>query len=297
MATLNIYRGIPASGKTTAALEWIAEDPENRARVNRDDIRFMTFGKYHDVDEGYVTKVQAELLTTAMKAQRDIVLDNTNLHAKHLKPILALAAKWGYGVEFRDFPVDLHVALQRDLEREKFVGPKVIQSFYDRYTRNGKFPPIPEVAPPAVFPKHVWTPGLPVAIIVDLDGTLAIHNGRSPYDDSKIHTDLVDRTVQSIVGWHYDQGTVIVFMSGRDEGRARAETVKWLVNNDVDYYDHLIMRPAGDKRNDAVVKNELFETHVAGKYNVLFCLDDRNRVVDMWRAKGIKCLQVAEGDF
>ena len=34
-----------------------------------------------------------------------------------------------------------------------------------------------------------------------------------------------------------------------------------------------------------------------GNYNVKFVLDDRNRVVEMWRSLGLTCLQVADGDF
>lgn len=37
--------GIPASGKSTWAKQWVLEDPEHRIRFNQDDIRNM-FGKY-----------------------------------------------------------------------------------------------------------------------------------------------------------------------------------------------------------------------------------------------------------
>jgi hypothetical protein len=57
------------------------------------------------------------------------------------------------------------------------------------------------------------------------------------------------------------------------------------------------MRPEGDTRNDGIVKNELFERHLAGRFIIDFVLDDRDRVVAMWRAKGLKVLQVAEGNF
>jgi hypothetical protein len=58
------------------------------------------------------------------------------------------------------------------------------------------------------------------------------------------------------------------------------------------------MRAAGDQRPDYIVKNELFEEHVAGKYNILLSLDDRDSVVDLWRNKmGIPTFQVANGNF
>lgn len=59
------------------------------------------------------------------------------------------------------------------------------------------------------------------------------------------------------------------------------------------------MRKAGDKRNDAIVKQEIWENDISGsgRFDVFFVLDDRNRVVEMWREQGLKVLQVAEGDF
>jgi hypothetical protein len=58
------------------------------------------------------------------------------------------------------------------------------------------------------------------------------------------------------------------------------------------------MRAPKDQRKDSIVKKELFEESVRNNYNILFALDDRNQVVDMWRKElGIKCLQVNYGDF
>ena len=50
-------------------------------------------------------------------------------------------------------------------------------------------------------------------------------------------------------------------------------------------------------RKDSVVKQEMFMAHIAMKYNVLYVLDDRNQVVQLWRSLGLKCLQVADGAF
>lgn len=45
MNKIIICRGIPASGKSTWAKQWVLEDPEHRIRINQDDIRNM-LGKY-----------------------------------------------------------------------------------------------------------------------------------------------------------------------------------------------------------------------------------------------------------
>lgn len=54
-------------------------------------------------------------------------------------------------------------------------------------------------------------------------------------------------------------------------------------------------RPA-DKRRDSLVKRGLLE-EIGQLYAVRGVLDDRNQVVEMWRAAGLTCLQVADGDF
>ena len=57
------------------------------------------------------------------------------------------------------------------------------------------------------------------------------------------------------------------------------------------------MRRTKDFRKDAIVKTELFEAHIRGQFEVLFVLDDRDQVVEMWRQMGFACLQVAPGNF
>jgi len=57
------------------------------------------------------------------------------------------------------------------------------------------------------------------------------------------------------------------------------------------------MRSQGDTRPDEIVKREIYEEHIKPLYNVDFVLDDRNKVVKMWRSLGLKVLQVAEGNF
>ncbi len=134
----------------------------------------------------------------------------------------------------------------------------------------------------------------PIAVICDIDGTLAHMVNRGPYDPTKYLDDVRD----DLVAWAFDAlsvGAVRIIMSGRDEDY-RADTELWLKRNEIEF-DQLYMRPSGDNRNDAIVKQELYEAHVKDVYDVRCVLDDRNRVVDMWRANGLRVFQVADGDF
>jgi hypothetical protein len=57
------------------------------------------------------------------------------------------------------------------------------------------------------------------------------------------------------------------------------------------------MRKRGDKRKDVIVKKEIYEKFIKDNYEVFFVLDDRDQTVKGWRDLGLKCFQVAEGNF
>ena len=83
MSKLIICRGLPASGKSTWAKQWVLEDPEHRVRINQDDIRLM-LGKYWVPSrEKLVQHIQEEALIEALLRGYNIVIDNTNLNEKY----------------------------------------------------------------------------------------------------------------------------------------------------------------------------------------------------------------------
>ena len=138
---------------------------------------------------------------------------------------------------------------------------------------------------------------LPAAIICDIDGTLAhISDGRSPYDASRAMNDSLDDAIASIIDMYYAHDYKIIILTGRSAEHLDV-TVEWLAKHSINY-NEIYTRAEGDNRKDSIVKKELYSTHIAPRFNVKFVLDDRNQVVDMWRNElGLKCLQVAEGDF
>jgi hypothetical protein len=139
-------------------------------------------------------------------------------------------------------------------------------------------------------------PSLPKAIICDLDGTLCLMNGRSPFDASRCDEDLPNIPVVNMVKNYHQLGYKIILASGRED-TFKPQTMTWLERYGITY-DMLIMRTSGDFRKDAIIKKEIFVNHVEGKYFVELVLDDRNQVVDLWRNDlHLPCFQVFYGDF
>jgi hypothetical protein len=143
-----------------------------------------------------------------------------------------------------------------------------------------------------------YTPpaGAPSVVLVDVDGTVALRAGRSPYDETLVDTDLPNRPVIMTVRALHAAGHAIVYCSGRTEG-CRDKTEVWLREHVGVPFEALHMRPVGDQRRDSIVKLELFDAHIRHRYAVLCVLDDRKQVVEAWRAIGLTVLAVADGDF
>lgn len=136
----------------------------------------------------------------------------------------------------------------------------------------------------------------PLAIIVDVDSTVALRGDRSPYDESRVHEDLPNLPVITVVRAMHNADHLVIFVSGRSEGCFVA-TRKWLTEHVDVPYAALHMRLIGDSRKDAVVKREMFDREIEGRFDVTAVFDDRRQCVDLWRSLGLACLAVADGDF
>lgn len=307
MSKFVICRGLPASGKSTWAKAWVEEDPDGRARVNRDDIRYSMFGKGWGVDEDVVTAVQQAALRAAFKSDKDVVCDDTNLNSKVVRKLLKIAAEYNAEVEYNDSFLDVPpiVCVSRDLMREPSVGSGVITQMVNRYFAGGKRPKRPEpVADERIVAEpYVGDPELPRAILVDLDGTIAKNDGHRGYFEwAKVGNDKPIKEVIEIVQALWNDGYQIIFVSGRDS-ICFGETWEWIrvhVFYPMGKWDanpQLIMRAHNDMRKDSIVKLEIFDREIRNNYNVVACFDDRNQVVDAYRSIGLRVLQVAPGAF
>lgn len=293
MSELHLTRGIPASGKSTYAKGWVAADPLKRARLNRDDFRAMMFGQrlLTFEQEKAVSAAQQAAAKALLGAGMQVMIDDTNLRDKWVRMWYAYAPV----IHFHDFEITLPEAIARDKVRAASVGESVVRDYYKRFTNGGILRPAPDNPSVLVGPK-TYVPGHMKAVSFDIDGTLA-HMGdrRGPYETSKYMLDEVDVLVREAL-WLYEQaGYRIVILTARSED-FREDTEQWLERMDITY-DELLMRPTGDNRNDSIVKSEIVDNHISGQYDIRMHFDDRDRVVNALRDKGIKVAQVNPGNF
>ncbi len=143
------------------------------------------------------------------------------------------------------------------------------------------------------------------AVIFDIDGTLANIQHRRMYVASKpknwrafnlaMVNDTVYPDILELYNLFKEAGYTMIIVSGRSE-ESRKVTEEWLAKYEI-VYTKLYMRPLKDNRSDAIVKQEILQQILENGYVPLMAIDDRNRVVNMWRSNGIRCLQVCDGDY
>lgn len=318
MIRVEMLVGIPGSGKSTYAKQLVAKDPNNWARINNDDLRAMLNGSVWTADyEKFITDTRNHLIRDALKRGKNVVIDNLNINRRHFDDVCKIAKSVNSDIQVfeKAFYIDLDEAIARDAQREgkAKVGEEVIRKWWKE--SGGKqfnfYKPRVEIfqarkgnlIQSAEVPSH--DPNLPTAVLCDLDGTLALIHNRSPYDASDCDIkDLPNTPVIETVLAHYKAGRKIIFCSGRED-KYRPETIRFIEKHCLIYNSgtcypieyQLFMRKTDDFRKDAIIKEEIYQENIEGKFNVLMVLDDRNSVVEYWRSKGLSCFQVAPGDF
>ena len=126
-------------------------------------------------------------------------------------------------------------------------------------------------------------------VLFDLDGTLAMTSTDDWYDRD-YREDHPRMPVVWLARALHRLGFRVVLFSGRKEHK-REQTETWLAWHRVPFVA-LHMRADEDQRNDAIVKRELFDASGIAVDDVLFVVDDRPSVVAMWRALGLRVLDV-----
>lgn len=317
MAKMFILRGLPGCGKSHKAREI---QKEHGGRIaERDIFRKLIFGKYSGdgIDEKVITEAQTAFVEEGLRLSENVIISDMNLRNAYVKAWVERAWKHNAEVEIVDMTnVPLVDCLYQNkmggrFNEGKVVPTDVIKSLHERFIK-GKEHPLPvQLAGIAKeedrrrFEAYVPDTTKPRAIIVDIDGTVARMVARGPFDEHLVHTDELIDAVAEMVEFAAQCEIHIIFMSGRTDGCYSAtrawllRKMPWLDYNWAGVTWELHMRRSVEDRGrpDDIVKYEMFRREVAHRYNVLYCIDDRNKVVKMWRDIGLTVAQVAEGDF
>lgn len=297
-----ILKGLPGSGKSTWARQMLNDYPGQYKRINKDDLRAMLDNsRWSKHNEKFVLNLRNHIILEALSDGRSVIVDDTNLSSRHEKTIKQLISKWNKdnqdNVEvqivdqFLSIPLDK--CIENDLKRPNSVGEKVIRDMYIKFLASQE-----NIVP------MVQDPALPHAIICDLDGTLCIHNNRSPFEYHKCDTDLLNENVSNLLFDFLRCGDrrSILFFSGREDsedGTIFTKTLSWIKINlpwlkESEFSLHL--RSHGDRRADYIVKKEMFENYVRNKYFVTCILDDRPQVIrECWHKLGLFVFNCQQG--
>jgi predicted kinase len=269
---LTMMKGLPGSGKTTAARELVTSSG-NSGRINRDDLRAMLFdsvwsGKREKVVVDCEKAIAGVLFDHAMNP----VVDDTNLSQGHRDMWSNVAKERAQHFEMKDMGVSIQECRDRDLLRIKSVGRAVI----DRMA----------------LQQHLIDWGDRSIVLCDIDGTLAngdhrVHHVKGEKKDWKTYFSLLsdDTPIDWVVAKVRELAAThtVCIVSGRPDTYQR-ETLAWLAGHEVPF-EWLFMRAGSDKRPDTEVKAD-FLRHLP-KEKIALVLDDRPSVCRMWEENGL----------
>lgn len=148
------------------------------------------------------------------------------------------------------------------------------------------------------------------AIITDRDGTLASVAHVAPQDSDNVSWMMFNAAmafdapvpgVLAMLEWarRTMPDITIIMTSGRAAGdfrgdvRRRTQMEDWILKHQLPI-DAVLMRKGGDQRRDDIVKREMYEQSIRPHFDVLFAIDDRPIVCDMWRDLGVPLVQVSD---
>lgn len=282
MPKLIVMRGLPGSGKSTLA-EQIQKADENCVRLNKDLLRKMLhFDKFSFSKEKLTNKAEELLAWAFLSKGMNVIVDDTNLNPKVFSSWQEYAKELKCDLELVDLNTPLSECIRRDSDRgEALVGKDVIINMARRY---GLY-------------EHTRKD-----VICDIDGTLCdisdrLHlvRGTEKKDWDAFFANIPNDKPRLAVIQDIRilaESFNIVLVSGRPDNY-KTETLEWLKLYGVPF-ETLIMRKAGDRRDDTIIKKEILENYFQ-KDMVELVFDDRPRVIRMWRENGLRVVDVGNG--
>ena len=290
-----ILIGIPGSGKSFWTKNFLTKN-NNYVTVSRDSFRLMLKNQQmceHKIED-LISELCDDVIIKGLLKKQNVIIDNTNLRLRYINHFVELVKDYA-DVEYILFDTSVDKCIERDKNRDKQVGEKVIrrmnkdlvtlkQTFDFQFVKKQRNREV--IKPDSNSP-------LKNAVCFDLDGTLAIMNNRGPFDWNKVDNDLLNEIVSEQIKFHKNLGREIIIMSGRDSV-CKELTEEWLEFYNIEY-DHIFMRKEGDYRKDSIIKKELYENKIKDKFNLLCVYDDRISIIKMWHELGIFCFSVNQG--
>jgi predicted kinase len=307
MLTVFIFKGAPASGKSSAARELMRKEPGKWRRINNDALReAMDFGVYSAENEKTLRRTREFLLKDFLKSGFNVVVDNVNAGKRHFEDICKWVASLNIDVQVVEkiFYCPLEELLRRDGERtgNAKVGEKIVERWFKELGGN-QFKNYQ--VKHEIFTKRTtcaegeWTPmeqdeNLDKCVVYDLDGSMALISHRNPYDASNCIKDTPHKHVVDMCKLHHNTGHKVFFFSGRED-KHREVTEEWL-NIHFGYPYELHMRETNNNEDDAKLKRRLFETHIKNKHCLVAWVDDRLKVCRFVFEAGLPLFRVGSPD-
>lgn len=312
-----ITQGIPGSGKSTWAQQWVNEDPFNRVRINRDDLRaavikaepnkwkssdgFYVNGPKKNDFEQKVTQLEHTLTQRALRAGKSVVNDNTNLTPRFVKQISKFARELNVPIVAKTFPITIEEAKRRNANRDRKVPEHVIENmFKNGLGPQGQFHHIDGTFPiqPFKAPEKIGTH----AIGIDLDGTAADvrsirhfvekdARGRRDFDGFHRSSLFVppNESVVEIIKDAQANGLAVLITTARGEDYKEVSQ-RWLKENGIEF-DNYYCRARGDSRPDYIVKAEMYD-EISKHYDLVHQVDDNPQAIQAWEEKGVLVTKV-----
>ena len=301
---LILTRGIQGSGKSTWARQWVEEDPENRVRINNDDIRNM-LGKYWVTSrENLVSSIKKNMAEEAINRGYDIVVDNMNLNPKEVlfwKDMVKMANMdpdgYKYEIEFKDFFIPLEECIRRDAMRPNPIGEKVIRETWKRYKHFIQTTEVENYVNNLIKEDE----SKPYCLVVDMDSTLCFNTTKRPWYGEGAAEGMINDVpnmgvLRLVEQWTKPGPTAytnnLIIATGRDTSQEEV-TKQWLAKYNI-YPQEFYFRRKGDYRKGVEVKKEQIEK-ILEKYNVVAIIDDCEPIVNMYREMGLTVLQPNKG--
>lgn len=130
-------------------------------------------------------------------------------------------------------------------------------------------------------------------IICDLDGTLFLDPSGQHRYERDFENDIVIPQTWDLLKRYPKHG--MLFITGRKEKfHYPTDKALWKIGFDIEFNSSvkLFMRSNHDDRSDEIVKKEIYQKNIAGRYEIDFVLENRPRVVRMWRDLGLFVFEV-----